>query len=172
MAARTQWLGRWAHGRIKQTRRRPRFILEARRDGRRYAIPLEARNEGQALLEWKAFDENPEEFRLAQQTPDIADLWAQQDGWYAWLVGRGCDAGYSKTANLLLAQPSLSRFESPHVSSGGMPATTNCRGSSAAADGGARCRHAARPFPPRCRPAPRSASPRWQNGSGTPRKPP
>jgi hypothetical protein len=55
MGAKTQWSGRWAHRRIKQTRRGPRYILEARRDGRRYAIPLEARNEGQALLEWKRF---------------------------------------------------------------------------------------------------------------------
>jgi hypothetical protein len=79
MDTKTQWLGRWAHGRIKRTRRGPRYILEARRDGRRYAIPLEARNEGQALLEWKAFDENPEEFRLAQQTPDVVDLWVERE---------------------------------------------------------------------------------------------
>jgi hypothetical protein len=39
--------------------------LEARRDGRQYTIPLESHDEAQALLEWKAFDENPEEFPLA-----------------------------------------------------------------------------------------------------------
>jgi hypothetical protein len=61
-----------------------------------------ARNEGQALLDWKAFDENPEEFRLAQQTPDVGDLWTQRDSWCAWLLERGCDPGYSKTATTYL----------------------------------------------------------------------
>jgi hypothetical protein len=37
-----------------------------------------------------------------QQTPDKADLWAQRDAWYAWLLERGCDAGYSKTATSYL----------------------------------------------------------------------
>ena len=93
------WVGRWAHGRIKNTQRGPRYVLEAKRDGRRYAIPLEARNEGQALLEWKAFEENPEEFRKHRG----GLLEAGAPGW------RGCRATSDAKAAIGHPVPEASR---------------------------------------------------------------
>ena len=59
---------------------------------------LEARNEGQALLERKAFDENPEEFRKKAQAPvGGVDHWVYLDDWEAAKTEQRCDPGYVQT---------------------------------------------------------------------------
>lgn len=69
----TNWIGTWAGGRTYKVGRRTRYLLEKMRNGRRFTLKLEARDEEEALKELETFNRDPSGFRVAGAPPTVGE---------------------------------------------------------------------------------------------------